>query len=98
MSQTTNRLQNAYELLHAALDELEAATRAVAGEEVPASTPSVVVVTYEPGTQGLRGAVLGVLDDAAQAFEHMLVQPENAPFRQALGRAMTQRLADRTPN
>lgn len=93
MSQATDQLYYAFELLETALAEIAAAQLAIPDEEFTLDLPSVLVCSYEPLQERSRFTLLGTVHHAAQALEEGLADPVNTPFRKAVIRAMVGRLA-----
>jgi len=91
MSQATDRLFQAFELLNAALDEVEAAQHGITDDEYTRDLPSVVVASYEPLQEKSRFVLLGTVDHAADSFEAGMSEPGNFPFRQAFAQAIYRR-------
>ena len=91
MSHATDRLFQAFDLLNAALDEVEAAQLGITDDEYTRDLPSVVVASYEPLQEKSRFVLLGTVDHAAETFERGMAEPGNFPFRQAFAQAIHRR-------
>ncbi len=91
MSKATDRLFQAFELLNAALDEVESAQRGITDDEYTLDLPSVVVASYEPLQEKGRFVLLGTVDHAAESFEKGMAEEQNFPFRQAFAQAIYRR-------
>jgi hypothetical protein len=98
MSQATNRLHQAFDLLKVALTEVKEASEALPDEEYTLDLPTVLMCTYEPLLNRGTFTLLGTVEDGALAFEKGFSDPENYPFRQALAAAMARRMANRQQN
>jgi hypothetical protein len=98
MSQATNRLHHAFDLLKVALAEVTEASHALPDEEYTLELPTFLVCSYEPLQQKGTFTLLGTVEHAAQAFEKALSDPGNYPFRNAIASAMARRMANRQQN
>jgi hypothetical protein len=98
MSQATNRLHQAFDLLKVALAEVTEASHALPDDEYTLDLPTVLVCSYEPLQQKGTFTLLGTVEHAAHAFEEAFSDPENYPFRRSVAQAMGRRMANRQQN
>jgi hypothetical protein len=95
MSQSTNRVFQAFAAVNAAIAELQAAQEGISDDEITLDLPSVLLCTYEPLKHQAGFMLVGRTNHITQVLAASMDIPANLAFSSAFTDALAKQLATR---